>query len=756
MKQTRRTAGAHRRVRPSSDLSTPSAEFLLELGCEEIPAWMIEPAGAELKALLERHLTEFSLLSAPESVGADPSVRPPSFSPSPSSPIQVFGGPRRLTAIIPSLRLKQPDVVREVTGPAKAVAFDAHGNPTRAADGFAASKGVSVKDLFLVKLPKGEFVAARQVTRGRPAPAVLAELLPRILSEIAWPKTMRWPAPGNPRFIRPVRWILALLGGRVVPFEFAGVRSSDRTTGHRFLGKSGIRVRNAANYREALRRNFVIVDPAERRAKIEREIQALASKHGLRAHADLELLDRVTYLNEFPSAILGSFEPAFLSLPEEILITVMRDHQKYFAVEKKSGGLAPHFLAIINSDRDRAGKMRHGHERVLRARFADAQFFWNSDQVKCRLADNLPKLDAVLYETSLGSYGLKVKRLRELARALQFAAPDTPSATLELKAESIDRAASLAKCDLVTEMVREFTELQGIVGGLYARAQGEIDLVADAIYDHYRPVGLDDDIPRNLLGCVLSIADKLDALVGCFAVGKIPSGSSDPFALRRAAAGIVRIIIERRLGVSLNAAVKAAGHSLGVANPKLHQPHTLQQQVCDFLADRARFYFQDRRGYAFDEVKAAMAAGSDDLVDLADRLEALRRVRPTENFPPLAIAFKRIRNILEKSAAAETIPERASPELFAAEEERALHNAAVETARAAAELKQARKYEQALARIAALRPTVDRFFDKVLVMTEDAAVRGNRLALLRNLLREFSTIADFSEIVTDSSASKKT
>ncbi|HUJ41015.1 MAG TPA: glycine--tRNA ligase subunit beta [Candidatus Acidoferrales bacterium] len=738
-------AATRRAPRGTSAPEARAAEFLFELGCEEIPAWMIEPACTHLKASLEKSLAEASLLE--------------------TSGIACFGGPRRLTVIVPALRLNQADVVKEFTGPPKSSAYDAQGNPTRAAEGFAASKGVSVKELYVVTLPKGEFIAARQTILGRPAAAVLADILPRTLAEIPWPKTMTWPvltrpggegpAPGNPRFIRPVRWILAILGGRVVPCEFAGVKSSDRTDGHRTLGKAAIRVSNAAGYRALLRKNFVLVDPAERRQKIERELAAIAARHGVLVHADAELLSRVAYLNEYPSVILGGFHPEFLTLPQEILITVMRDHQKYFALENSSGGLAPHFLAVINSDRDRAGKMRQGHERVLRARFADAKFFWDSDMAKCRLADNLSKLDAVTYEASLGSYGLKVKRMRHLLRELKVSVPESAPAHAELKLEVIDRAASLAKCDLVTDMVREFTELQGAVGGLYARAQGESAVVADAIYDHYRPSGLDDDLPRNLAGCVLAFADKLDALVACFAVGKIPSGSSDPFALRRAAAGIVRISAERRVRVSLGGAVRSAAAALAAVNPAVRRPATLEQQVSEFLADRARFYFHERRGYALDEVKAAMAAGSDDLVDLADRLEALHRVRPTENFPPLAAAFKRIRNILEKSAAKEAIPDAPDPAHFAAEEERALHSAAQETAHAAAQFRQAHQYQPALARIAALRPAVDRFFDKVLVMAEDPAVRANRLSLLRNLLREFSTIADFSEIVTDSTAPKK-
>ena len=726
-------------VRGSRPVPPPRAEFLLEVGCEEIPAWMIEPACRELKALLEKPLRDSGLLE--------------------TSPIEVFGGPRRLTAVIPALLRKQPDVTKEVTGPSKAAAFDAQGNPTRAAAGFAAGKGVAVKDLYTVQLPKGEFIAARQLTKGRAAEAVLADVIPAALAQIPWPKTMRWPvltkegpAQGNPRFIRPVRWLVALLAGKVVPFEFGGVKTANRTVGHRTLGKRDITVKNAADYNKKLRSNFVLVSPAERARKISDEIAAIAAKRNLRVHEDADLLDRVAYLNEYPGVILGSFDPAFLALPSEILITVMRDHQKYFALEEKRGALAPHFLAVINSDRDRAGKMRAGHERVLRARFADAQFFWESDQVKCRLADNLPKLDAVTYEASLGSYGLKVRRMRRIAAALDLssadsAAPDRPS---------IDRAASLAKCDLVTEMVREFTELQGVVGGLYARSQGESAVVADAIYDHYLPAGLDDDVPRTLTGCAVALADKLDALVACFAVGKIPSGSSDPFALRRAALGIVRIVLDRRITLSLRAAVQAGREALAESNPTITQAAGLNQQLADFIADRVRFYFTDRRGYALDEVRASLAAGSDDLLDLADRLDALRRIRRTENFPPLAAAFKRIRNILEKSAAAESIPGRPDPATFVADEERDLHVAAEKAARSASSLKQERKYAQALEHIAAIRPTVDRFFDKVMVMAEDRAVRANRLALLRNLLREFSTIADFSEIQSDQASRPKT
>jgi glycyl-tRNA synthetase beta chain len=725
------------------------AEFLLEIGCEEIPAGMIEPACAELKALLERFLGEASLLEG--------------------SAVESFGGPRRLTAIVPALRLKQADAVKEITGPPKATAYDAQGQPTRAAEGFAANKGVRVEDLYIIQLPKGEFVAARQVTPGRHAAEVLAEALPQIIAEIRWPKTMRWSGSAGPRFIRPVRWIVSLLDGKVVPFQFGEVPSGKLTSGHRFLGKQGIAVRNAADYFASLRKNFVLVDPRDRGEKISSEIAALVSRAGMRVHPDPDLQYLVTYLNEYPTAILGEFDRGFLELPEEILVTVMRDHQKYFAVQRPQGGLAPHFIAVINSAGDTRGAIRAGHERVLRARFADARFFWASDQVKCRLADNGARLDSVLYESSLGSYGLKVARMRDLAGAmagaLAAAFRDLAARKLislpseqsfaELSRDTIDRAALLSKCDLVTEMVREFPELQGVVGGLYARAQGESESVAMAIYDHYRPAGLEDAIPRSLTSCVLALSDKLDTFVGCFAAGKIPSGSSDPFALRRAASGVIKIIVERRLPISLPGAVQATLVVLEKHNPGVVQSPELPRQIMDFLAERTRFYSQEKLGFAYDEVKAAMAAGWDDLADLIDRLRALRDIRRTENFAPLASAFKRIRNILEKSAAGVRISESLEPAGLVAEEERALYDQAERVAGLAGGLREEKRYQEALELIASLRPAVDRFFDNVLVMADDEAVRKNRLALLGNLLREFSTIADFSEIVTETPAPPK-
>ncbi len=702
-----------------------TSDFLFEIGCEELPAGMIAKASSELKAILEKYFSTSGLLDS-------------------SGSIETFGGPRRLAAIVRHVRLRQEDIVREVTGPPKSVAYDNVGEPTRAAMSFAEKQGIPVSKLATVNTPKGEYVCATQVIEGRPAAKILAGALPQAIQEISWPRSMYWTGAHGPRFIRPIRWIVALLNGKVVPFSFAGVSSGNRTDGHRFLGKRNIVLSGPNDYESKLKKNFVICRPEERRKKIEAEVRALSGRKNLHAHEDQALLELVTYLNEYPTAIVGNFESRYLALPEEILITVMRDHQKYFGLESRNGELAPNFLAVINLNKDSKGLVRAGHERVLRARFADAQFFWETDQ-KCRLADYLPKLEHVTYERRLGSYHDKVERMRAIARwiAEQWFSSGITGGDVA----GSDRAAELAKCDLVTEMVKEFTELQGIVGGLYARAQGEPEEIATAVYDHYQPLGLDDPIPRNLTGCAVALADKLDSLFACFAVGAAPTGSSDPFALRRAALGIVKIILERKISLPISAAISAAAKALREHAPKITAPEAVEKQVLDFLLERTKFILRERRGFAYDEINAAFAAGADDLVDAAERVEALKAIRNTKNFAPLAASFKRIRNILEKSAVAGDKNQAAvNQALLRDPAEQQLNLVAHKVGVEATRRKKAGKYREALEKISELRPAVDFFFDKVLVMAEEEDVRRNRLALLGNLLKEFSTIADFSEL----------
>lgn len=698
-------------------------EVLLEVGSEEIPAGMLPKAEEDLRANLEKLLAAENL--------SDGVV------------VQTFSTPRRLVAHMRGVREKQADVVNEVTGPPKSVAYDSVGEPTRAAHSFAEKQGLSLRDIYVVKTPKGEYLGAKQVKRGRPAEQILTEILPRAIHDLSWPRSMTWTGIDGARFIRPIRWIVAVANGKPLKFSFAGVAAGVETLGHRFLGKGPLRVKDFSDYEKKLRTSGVFVRPADRQAKISKELEAQARRGGYKIHEDMELLRLVTYLNECPSVLEGEFDPAFLALPDEILITVMRGHQKYFAVEKRNGEVAPHFLAVINLPRDPKGVVRAGHERVLRARLADAQFFWAADQ-KCRLADYLPKLERVTYESRLGSYRDKVERVRATARWL--AEQWFSSGMMGAHVADADRAAELSKCDLATEMVREFTELQGIVGGLYARAQGEPDDVADAIYDHYRPVGLEDPIPRNLTGCAVALGDKLDSIVGCFAVGLVPTGSSDPYALRRAALGIVKIILERKLPVSVSLAVGAAAKALLTNPPKRGVAPVQEAQVLEFLLDRAKFVFREREKFGYDEVNAVFRAGVDDLVDAHKRLVALKAIRKSKNFEPLAVSFKRIRNILEKSNFKKEESPGIQANLFENAAERELFTAVRSATSKVQAQKRAGKYQEALEAIAGLRKAVDEFFEKVMVMAENEAVRKNRLALLSEILREFTTIADFAEL----------
>ncbi len=710
----------------AAKIATPEekrVELLFEVGCEEIPAGMLPKAEEELRTNIEKLLTAENLLGGVT--------------------VETFSAPRRLTAWVRGLVAKQSDVETEVTGPPKSVAYDSVGAPTRAAQSFAEKQQVHVSGLFLVQTPKGEYLAAKQIKLGRTAEQILTAVLPRAVHDLAWPRTMTWTSLDGARFIRPVRWIVALLDGKPLKVSVAGIPAGRTTRGHRFIGSSAVQVSNFLDYEKKLLSNGVIIRSAIRQQKIASELEAHAKRGNYRLHEDAALLKLVAYLNECPTVIQGNFDPAFLSLPDEILVTVMRGHQKYFAVEKKNGELAPHFLAVINVDKDAKGLIRSGHERVLRARFADAQFFWQSDQ-KCRLADYLPKLERVTYESRLGSYGDKVERIRAVARWLTEQWFNL--GMVHAHVAEADRAAELAKCDLVTEMVREFTELQGIVGGLYARAQGESDEVADAVYDHYRPVGLEDPIPRNLTGCAVAVADKLDSVVGCFAVGVIPTGSSDPYALRRAALGIIKIVLEKKLPISLSLAIGAAAKALLTHKPKRGVTPDQEAQVLDFLLDRAKFVFREREGFGYDEVSAVFRAGADDLVDAHKRLVALKAIRKSKNFEPLAVSFKRIRKILEKAGVAHGDGYQVKPELFENAAERELHSAICDAAAKVQTQKRAGKYQEALEVIAGLRKTVDHFFDGVMVMAENEAVRNNRLGLLAELLREFTTVADFSEI----------
>jgi glycyl-tRNA synthetase beta chain len=675
-----------------------SVPFLLEIGTEEIPDWMIGPALNDLRGLFENLLQQNSLGSE-------------------GNELTLEATPRRLVLQASALAERQADAEEIISGPPKSAAFK-DGQPTGAALGFARKFGADVNALEVQQTPKGEYLFFRKKVTGRPASEILQQALPELILKIAFPKAMYWTGKGGPRFIRPIRWIVSVLGGEVVPFEIAGVSSGNVTAGHRQLGASGIEI-SIETYRDRLKDNGVLLSSEVRRLKILAEVDALLQVHKLQLKEDPELLDTLTFITEYPTAILGSFDPAYLELPKEVLVTVMRHHQKYFSLEDAEGKLAPHFIAVMNTSGDPEGLVRHGNERVLRARFNDARFFWTFDQNK-KLADRVDDLAHVTFQAKLGSYLDKTKRVVKLVRRLARLAKAEP--------ESTARAALLAKCDLTTEMVKELTELQGIMGGLYAREQGEPEEVWRAVYEHYKPVSMEDSIPSTPSGQLLSLADKLDTLEGCFALGLIPSGSRDPFALRRAAQGVVKILVEGKLALPL---------------PKLLKKN---QQLAEFFLDRVRYYFRDIRGFKYDEMNAILASGWDDLTDVESRLEAIQAVRPTENFEPLAASFKRIKNILRQAEF--TGAGAVEPALLESGPEADLYKEFQAVRKRVRRSRKAHDDKAALESIATLRPKVDLFFDKVLVNAPDAEVRRNRLSLLHHLLSEFSAIADFSEIVT--------
>jgi glycyl-tRNA synthetase beta chain len=705
------------------------SDFLLEVGCEEIPAGLLPGAIRDIQQILEKHFGELGLREG--------------------ATIRAVGAPRRIAVMVEGLLLRQADSLKEILGPPKSVGFDKVGAPTRAAESFAQKQNVPLDQISIVTTPKGEYLAYKQKIVGRVTSEILTESLSQWIQELAFPRAMYWTSKTGPKFTRPIRWIVALLDGKVVPHSLADVFSGNATSGHRFLGKRSIPLHGVADYLSALRKNFVMADPAERRKRIESQLHSVPHARKLQVHADPGLVDLTSYLNEFPTVIMGDFDPSYLELPDEILLTVMRDHQKYFGVEDKAGNLTPHFLAVINLENDAKNLVRAGHEKVLAARFADARFFWETDQ-KHPLAEYLPKLALVTYESRLGTYGDKVERMRQIARWI--AEQWFSSGYHQADVSGADRAAELAKCDLVTDMVREFTELQGIVGGLYAQVQGEPEAVASAVYDHYRPVGLDDPIPRSITGCIVSLADKIDSIVACYAIGAIPSGSSDPFALRRAALGVAKIIFELQLPLSLAQLVGAASKALEERAPKRKVDSEVEKSVIEFLLERAKYIFRERRGFAYDEVNAVFAAGADDLVDAAQRLSAVQAIRHTKDFEPLASAFKRIRKIVEKAGSnGPGMTGKLSAvrgELLEKGAEKDLHQAAIRVRDQATAEKRQGRYREALEAIAELRPSVDKYFDDVMVMVEGEDLRNNRLTMLGGLLKEFSTIADFSELVT--------
>ncbi|MBU0967650.1 MAG: glycine--tRNA ligase subunit beta [Proteobacteria bacterium] len=685
-------------------------EFLLEIGTEEIPAGYIEPALHFMKSTMGRKLQELSLSH---------------------DAILTAATPRRLTLCVQGLSSCQPDRREEVLGPPKKAAFDSDNKPTKAAIGFAKSRGAALEDIRIASTPKGEYLMLVLEHKGEQTADILSRLLPEFILSIPFPKSMRW---GTYRvsFARPIQWLLGLFAGKVVDFSINDLSSGNTTRGHRFMAPQVFPVQDFNDYLAVLRNHYVFADIEVRRGMVESEVAQAASEAGGEIVADSDLRDTITNLVECPMGVRGSFDHKFLTLPREVLITSMRVHQKYFTVADQSGNLMPNFVAVNNTKIADMSMAAAGHERVLRARLEDALFFFKEDKQR-RLEEILKDLAGVVFQAQLGSMLEKTERLEKLTAFLcRKIAPD-------LLATAV-RAARLAKADLVTNMVGEFPTLQGVMGKYYALHDGETAEVAEAIQDHYLPVRADSALPENIPGALISIADRLDTIAGCFGIGKIPTGTTDPYGLRRHVLALLHIIAHRSFPLSLSECI---GEALGLYGDKLTEDRQkTAQAILDFIKGR---YINDliAKGVAQEAVEAVVSTSFDDIVDCRRRIDALISISSRETFTLLAGAFKRVINIIKDHADYEV-----SSLLLQEEAERRLYSVYLEVRDQVEPLVREKNYDLALEKILEMKEPVDAFFDTVMVMSEDAQLRKNRLSLLAAIAQLFLRIGDFSKMYT--------
>lgn len=691
-------------------------ELLLEIGTEEIPAAFLPKALRDLEEIARGEL-------AVNRIG--------------HGEIRTMGTPRRLLLTADGLSEKQEDQVIEKLGPAVRAAFDEQGNPSRAAVGFAGGQNLGVGELERVTTEKGEYLCARKKITGEATEGLLPAILTKVITAIPFRKSMRW-SDQEFRFARPIHWILALFDGRIVPFSIGNIESGNMSRGHRFMSPEPFPVENLEGYLANTRDHFVIVDPAERRSIIREETQKAAAAVGGSALPSEKLLETVTFLTEFPTVVCGNFDREYLTLPQEVLITTMISHQKYFPVVDEGGALLPHFITINNTLARDPSVVRRGNERVIRARLSDARFFFEADR-KIPLDRRVESLRKVVFHTQLGTSYEKVIRFQELA--LWIANQIQPDQGREFGARVL-RVALLAKADLDTQMVGEFAELQGVMGREYALLAGDDPVVAKAIYEHYLPTAAGGELPGTDEGAVVSIADKMDTICGFFGVGLIPTGTADPYALRRQSLGIINIILAKRYPLGLDELI---GKSLTILGPLLKRPAAeTKTAVLEFFKGR----FENQllsQGHPYDVVDAILTTGMESLVAADDKIRAMADFKSHPDFQPLAIAFKRVVNIIRgfQNGAVD-------PALFSGPEEKNLHEAFLKV-RETVEMQISREdYSGVLGELALLRKPVDAFFEAVLVMAEDEKVRFNRLSLLKEISTLFHDIADFSRIVTES------
>jgi glycyl-tRNA synthetase beta chain len=684
-------------------------ELLLEIGAEEIPARFVPQALIDLENIAQKELVATRIHF---------------------DGVRTLGTPRRLVLVIASVAEKQKDEETKKIGPSKQAAFDAKGNPTKAAIGFAKGQSVPVESLTLVQTEKGEYVCAVKKEQGRPTIELLSTLVPKWILSIPFQRSMRW-ADVPIRFARPIHWILALFGGEVVPFELGNIRSGKNTYGHRFMGSGPIPVKDFQSYLQKTREAFTIVDPVERKKKIEDEMIEEGARVSGRIVQDEDLLTEVNFLVEYPVALCGTFDRKFLSLPPEVLIHSMKEHQRYFPVSDDRGRLLPYFICISNIDPKSREVVVKGNEKVLRARLSDAAFFFEDD-LKIPLETRVEQLKKVVFQAKLGTSYEKMMRFKQLA--LWMVERIDP----RLK-EAVERTAHLCKADLVTGMVGEFPKLQGIVGREYARLFKERPEVSDAIYEHYLPSFAGDRLPSSPVGDIVSIADKMDTVVGCFGVGLMPTGTADPFGLRRQALGIIRIIVEKEYSVSLRELIEESEKQL---KEKMERSvERVRDEVLDFFRVRYQNLLLDKE-VPFDVTEAVLSISFDDLVDVQGRIDALKKAREWKDFESIVVGFKRAMNILKGSLSGGQI----TPSLFAESAEQNLYRSFLKAKEEIDILLNKRDYPSALLEMTRMKKPIDEFFDGVMVMVEDEKIRNNRLALLDEIGKLFLRIADFSKL----------
>jgi glycyl-tRNA synthetase beta chain len=692
-------------------------DFLLEIGTEEIPAAFlprtIEDLREKAEQLLEANRLHYGT-------------------------VETLATPRRLTLLVRGLEGQQGDSVQEISGPPRSVAFDEEGSPTQVLEKFCTKHGVTPAETSIIKKPKGEYVFLHKVEAGKKAVEVLPEILPPWIVDLTFPKSMRWGTQ-DIRFARPIRWIAALYGKETVVFRVGGLESGATTRGHRFLGDSKpIRIEPLADYREILEKNKVVVDPEERRRRILEQARGLAAEVGGELLEEEDLIQTLVFITEYPVAVRGTFHERFLSLPQEVLIAPMKGHQKYFPVKRAGGdGLLPYFVTIANMEAPDMSLVERGNEKVLTARLEDAKFFFEED-TKRPLERYVDSLNQVIYHKKLGTSFDKVARIEALAGFLgERLCPERQTV--------LQRAARLCKADLVTQLVAEFPELQGTMGGIYAAASGEPEAVAQAIREHYMPVSAEDDLPESLEGAVLSLADKMDTVVGFFGIGSPVSGTSDPFGMRRRAIGILRVLLAKNLEVSLPDWVGKGLEVLGGLVKK--SPEEVKEAVVDFF--RLRYQqFLLAKGFPHDTIDAVLSRSFENVPDLYRRVEVLHKMRSEPDFENLILGCKRAVNILQqaekdygyagsdKPLRVEDLEEEAEKALLASTEQVGSELAGLGSG----------EYEKVLQALVGLKGPIDRLFDDVMILVDDERIRENRLNLLQKVSKLFQWFADFSKI----------